>query len=349
MRRHPFLVLAALGLGLCAEAARAQAPPLTLPQASPAASVSQTVGLTEITINYHRPAVNKRKVWGGLVPYNDVWRAGANENTTITFSTPVSVGGKTLPAGTYGLHMLPGDKDWSVMLSSVSTAWGSFSYDAKEDVVRFPATAQPADFEERLEYRFENPTETSVTASLQWEKLRVSFPIAVDTNAVVLDSLKHQLRGLPRFTWQGWNQAAQWCVRNGVDLDQGLAWADQSIKMQATFGNLRTKAEILEKKGDTKAAQELTDRALKIASEGDINLYGYGFLQQKKYDEAIAIFRKNVKDHPQSWNTYDSLGEALAAKGDKSAAIENYGKALSMTTDAVQKKRITDILAGLKA
>ena len=346
MRRHSLLVLAALAL--CAAAARAQAP-IKLPAASPAASVSQTVGLTDITINYHRPAVNKRKVWGGLVPYNETWRAGANENTTITFSSPVTIGGKAVPAGTYGLHMLPGEKTWSVMLSSVSSAWGSFSYDAKEDVVRFPVTPQPADFEERLEYRFENPTENSVTAVLQWEKLQVAFPIEVDSKAVILESLKSQLRGLPRFSWQGWNTAAQWCVRNDVDLDQGLEWVDRSITMQATFANLRTKAEILEKKGDTKAAQELTDRALKIATENDLNLYGYGLLQQKKYDEAIAIFQKNVKDHPQSWNTYDSLGEALAAKGDKKAAIDNYSKALSMTTDPVQKKRITDILATLKA
>jgi TolA-binding protein len=348
MKRSPFL---ALGVwALCAAALDAQAPPLTLPNASPKASVSQTVGLTDITISYHRPAVNKRKIWGELVPYNEVWRAGANENTTIAFSTPVTVGGKKLPAGTYGLHMLPGEKEWSVMLSSVASAWGSFSYDAKEDAVRFSVAPKPAsDFQERLEYRFEDPTESSVNAVLQWEKLQVSFPITVDTKAVVLESLKSQLRGLPRFFWQGWNQAAQWSVRNDVDLDQALAWADRSIGVQANFQNLRTKAAILEKKGDAKTAQELRDRAMKIATEGDLNNYGYQLLGEKKTDEAIAIFRKNVKDHPDSWNTYDSLGEALAAKGDKKAALENYNKALSMTADPEQKKRINGILAKLKA
>src|SRR5262245_46873826 len=126
MKRSSFyLALAALVLG--SASAFGQLPPLTLPQASPEASVSQTVGLTDITITYHRPAVNKRTVWGDLVPYGQVWRAGANENTTIEFSSPVTVGGKPIPAGTYGLHMLPTDKDWSVMLSSTSTAWGSFS------------------------------------------------------------------------------------------------------------------------------------------------------------------------------------------------------------------------------
>jgi hypothetical protein len=348
MQKHPcFLALA--GLLVSAGAAVAQFPPLDLPDASPAASVSQQVGLTDITIRYHRPAVNKRKIWGELVPYDQVWRAGANLNTTIEFSSPVTVGGKTLPAGTYGLHMLPTEKDWSVMLSSIATAWGSFSYEEKEDVVRFTATPKPADFEERLEYRFENPTENSVAVVMQWEKLEVSFPISVDSNAVVMASLKAQLRGLPRFGWQAWNQAAQWALQHDVDLDQALKWADQSITTQTTFANLRTKAAILEKKGDAKAAEELRARAMKIATETDINNYGYQLLGQKKTDEAIAVFRKNIKDHPDSWNTYDSLAEALAAKGDKKAAIENYGKALAMTTDPAQKKRITEILTRLKA
>ncbi|RPH34737.1 MAG: DUF2911 domain-containing protein, partial [Planctomycetota bacterium] len=327
----------------------AQLPPLDLPQASPEASVFQQVGLTDITIKYNRPAVNKRKVWGDLVPYGQVWRAGANVNTTIEFSSPVSIGGKTIPAGTYGLHMLPTESNWTVILSNVHTAWGSFSYDEKEDAVRVSATPKPAEFEERLEYRFENPTETSVDVVMQWEKLAVSFPITVDTNAVVMASLKAQLRGLPRFGWQAWNQAAQYSLQHDTDLDQGLKWADQSIQTQTTFGNLRTKAAILEKKGDTKQAEELRAQAMKIATEADINAYGYSLLGQKKYDEAIAVFRKNIKDYPNSWNCYDSLGEALAAKGDTKASIESYRKALSMTSDATQKKRIEDILAKMKA
>jgi TolA-binding protein len=348
MKRFVF-TLALAGLVLGGGAAVAQLPPLDLPQASPEASVFQQVGLTDITIAYHRPAVNKRTVWGDVVPYDQVWRAGANENTTITFSTPATVGGKTVPAGTYGLHMLPTQKDWSVMLSSTSTAWGSFSYDEKEDVVRFTVTPKPADFEERLEYRFENPTETSVDVVMQWEKTQVSFPITVDTNAVVMASLQKQLRGLPRFGWQAWNNAAQWALQHNVDLPQALKWADQSIQTQQTFANLRTKAAILEKQGDVKQAEDLRAQSMKIATEADINVYGYQLLGQKKYDEAIAIFRKNIKDYPNSWNCYDSLGEALAAKGDTKASIESYNKAMSMTTDPAQKKRIQDILAKMKA
>ena len=166
MKKHPFLALAGLLLGV--SPAFAQGPPLLkLPDPSPSASVSQMVGLTEIEIDYHRPGVKERKIWGELVPYGQPWRAGANENTTITFSSPVSVGGKTLPAGTYGLHMIPGESEWTIALSNVSSAWGSFSYDAAEDAVRLTTGAKPADFEERLEYRFENPTVDSVSVVMR--------------------------------------------------------------------------------------------------------------------------------------------------------------------------------------
>jgi TolA-binding protein len=347
MTRYGIVALASLLLVV--SPAMAQAPLLTLPQPSPSASVTQQVGVTEITIAYHRPAVGKRKIWGDLVPYDEVWRAGANENTTINFSSPVTVGGKKLNAGTYGVHMIPTTKDWTIILSNMSTAWGSFSYDQKEDAVRLTASPTPANFEESLEYRFENPTENSVSVVLQWEKIQVAFPITIDTKAVALESLKGQLRGLGRFFWQDWNQAAQWLLRNNYDLDQGLAWADRSIDIQPTFQNLRTKASFLEKKGDTKGAADLRARAMPLANEGDINNLAYQLLAEKKYDEALALFRKNVKEHPDSSNVYDSLGEALAATGDKKGAIENYTKALSLSNDAADKKRINGILAKLKS
>ncbi len=347
MTRYGIVALAFLLFGI--PSALAQAPLLNLPQPSPSASVTQQVGVTEITVAYHRPAVNKRKIWGDLVPYDQVWRAGANENTTINFSSAVTVGGKKLAAGIYGLHMIPTTKDWTVILTTVSTAWGSFSYDQKEDAVRLVATPTPANFEESLEYRFENPTENSVNVVLQWEKIQVSFPITVDTKAVALESLKAQLRGLGRFFWQDWNQAAQWSLRNNYDVDQGLVWADRSIEIQPTFQNLRTKAAFLEKKGDTKGAADLRARAMPLANEGDINNLAYGLLAEKKYDEALALFKKNVKDHPDSFNVYDSLGEALAATGDKKGAIENYSKALSLSTDPADKKRISAILTKLKS
>jgi Protein of unknown function (DUF2911) len=327
--------------------ALAQAPRLTLPDPSPRASVSQRVGLTDITIDYHRPAVNKRKIWGALVPYDEPWRAGANENTTITFSSPVTVGGKQIAAGTYGVHMIPTKGTWTVALSTVNTAWGSFSYDPKEDAVRFTVTPTQAEHEESLEYRFENPTETSVNVVMDWERLRITFPVTVDTRAFTVASLKAQLRGLARFSWQPWNQAANWCVRAECGPDQALEWVDQSINVQPSYANLTTKARLVEKKDPT-AAKELRAQAMKVANETDINLAGYQLLGEKKYPEALELFRKNVKEHPESWNVHDSLGEALATTGDKKGAITSYEKALALTKDPVQKKRITTTLAGLR-
>lgn len=334
---------------LLAGAGLAQSPPVNLPEASSEASVKQRVGLTDMEIAYHRPAINKRTVWGDLVPYGEVWRAGANENTTFTFSSPVTVEGQTLSAGTYGVHMIPTEKDWTVIFSNVSSAWGSFSYDPKEDAARITVTPKEAPFQERLSYTFDDPTDNSVTAVMRWDKVAVPVRIQVDTPAVVTESLRKELRGLPRFFWQGWNQAANYALRNDVNLDEAMQWADRSIQINENFANLRTKAALVEKKGDTKAAADLRAKAMRIATEAEVNTYGYQLLGQNKTDEAIDIFRKNVKDHPTSWNVYDSLAEAYERKGDKKLAIENYRKALSLVPVEEQKKRISGTLKKLGA
>jgi len=326
----------------------AQAPPLVLPKQSPRASVSQTVGLTTISITYDRPAVNGRQVWGKLVPYDSVWRAGANENTVIAFSSPVQIDGKPVEPGRYGLHMIPTRNQWTIILSREASAWGSFSYDPKEDALRFHATPVPGEMHERLLYTFDDPSEHGVVATLRWEKLAVPFTIEVDSKAVVTDSLREQLRGLGRFFWQPWSQAAAWCAANGVNLEEATGWADQSIAINENFTNLRVKAALLGQRGDQAGAEAAARRSLAIATEAEMNTYGYLLMGQGKIDSAIVVFRKNVKDYPKSWNVYDSLGEAYAAKGEKKLAAENYSKALAMTRDSNQKKRIEGVLAGLR-
>ncbi len=336
----PFLLLAA--------GAAAQVPGLTAPEASPAATASQVVGLTELSVSYHRPATNGRAVWGTLVPYGQVWRAGANENTTVSFSTPVTVNGTALAAGTYGLHMIPAAGDWTVIFSREAGAWGSFSYDEKEDAARVTAKPEPAPHQERLGYSFDEPTADSTVLAMRWEKLRVPLAIRIDLGRTVLETYKAQLRGLPRFGWQGWNQVANWAAQNNIDLADALTWADRSIGMNRNFTNLRTKALVLTKKGDTAAADALTKEALSVATEPEINAYGYQLLGQQKVDEAIATFAKNVKDHPASWNAYDSLAEAYGVKGDRKKALENYTKALNLTTVDLQKTRIAGTIEQLK-
>jgi Tfp pilus assembly protein PilF len=329
-------------------AAMAQFPGLTTPDISPEAAASQVIGLTEMKVSYHRPAIHGRKVWGGLVPYDQVWRAGANENTTVTFSTPVTVNGKTLAAGTYGLHMIPTAGDWTAIFSKEAGAWGSFSYDPKEDAARVTATPEAAPMQERLGFSFDEPTEDSVVLALRWEKLRVPLTIKVDVGRTVLDNYKEQLRGLPRFGSQGWSQAAQWAAQHNLELDDALVWVDRAIGMSRNFTNLRTKALVLTKRGDNAGAEQLSREALTVATETEINAYGYQLMSERKIDEAIAMFEKNVKDHPNSWNVHDSLAEAYAVRGDKKKALEYYTKALNLTTVDLQKARIAATIEQLK-
>lgn len=258
MKRTVFGALALLTLGLPAiagSAANAQAPQLFAPRPSPGAVVTQTIGLTDVTIRYSRPGVKGRKIWGALVPYGEVWRTGANENTTITFSTAVKVEGKELPAGTYGVQTIPTEKDWTLILSKDADDWGAFDYKPEHDALR--ATVTPVAGEhvkERMEFYFDDLTDTSATVKLIWEKLVVPFKIEVDTAAQVAAKQR----------WQSLFQGANWCIDNGC-VDKAEKWLDASIALDANFNNLRAEANLYAKKGQTKEAIAAGERALAAA------------------------------------------------------------------------------------
>lgn len=321
---------------------------LELPWPSPHATVSQVVGLTTLSVDYHRPGVNKRVVWGGLVPWDSVWRAGANENTVLWSTSAFTVGGTTLPAGRYGVFMIPTRTTWTIALSKQSNAWGAFSYDATEDAVRFVVTPTPAEFTERLQYNFDDPTIETVTLTMRWEKLAVSFPIQINSDVVVLDSLRSQLRNLPRFWGTAWAEAAGWALANTSDLSQAEIWADTAVTLAPTFASYNVKARVLDRQGKSAQADSLRHAHLASANEPQLNAYGYQLVSQKRNTEALAIFLRVTKEYPDSWNAWDSLGEMYATLGDKGKATANYKKALAMTDDPVQKQRIEGILTGLK-
>jgi tetratricopeptide (TPR) repeat protein len=169
----------------------------------------------------------------------------------------------------------------------------------------------------------------------------------VDTPAVVAASLRSQLHGAPGFTWQAFAQAAAWCANHNVNLAEAEAWADKALSLNENFTTLRARALVAEKRGDAATASRLRDQAFTVATELDMNVYGYQLLQAGKTDEAIAVFRQNVAKYPNSWNTYDSLGEALAASGQKTEALTSYKKARAMVKDDTNQRRIDGILAGL--
>lgn len=314
-------------------------PIIHTPRESPAAAVSQVVGMTEVSVSYSRPSVKGRKIWGGQVPFGEVWRAGANENTVLTVNSAFSVGGTRLPAGRYGLHTIPTATTWTVILSRQANAWGSFSYDPKEDALRLTVTPTAAAPIEQLVYLLDPTSDSTLTVTLRWEKLAVAFPITVPTTEVVLDSIRQELRGIPYFFPQSWNQAAAAAMQRR-EYAQAAEWADSAIKRNGGFQSLRLKAGALEQMGDAAGAAALRERSMTLATEADVNAVGYQLLNQGQLDQAIVLFRKNVADYPRSWNVYDSLAEALAKKGDKRGALTNYQKALDLTTDPAQKSRI---------
>lgn len=321
---------------------------LKTPEASQSASIMQRIGLTDISISYHSPLAKGRTIWGDVVPYNEVWRAGANENTTISFSTDVKVEGKELAAGIYGLHMIPTQSEWTIIFSKNNYSWGSFFYSEKDDALRIKVKPNTAAMQEWMSYTFNDPKAQSVLAVLRWEKLEVPFKIEIDVPETVYQSMRKELSNINGFFWQGFNQAAAYCIQNNIHIDEATVWLDKSIGIQKNFANLNTKSKLLEKQGKTAEASALKKDALSLANEAQLNAYGYELLLNKKTTEAIEIFRLNVKKYSNSWNTYDSLGEALEKSGDKKGAIENYKLALSKAPGN-QKKRLDDTLKKLGA
>jgi len=335
---------AALLLLLC-QAAAAQSP-IKLPEASPAATVGETIGVTDVAITYHRPAVNKRRIWNGLVPYGTPWRAGANENTTITFSTPVKIEGQALPAGSYALYAIPSASQWTMILSKFTGDWGAYNYDPAEDALRISVTPQPvADSVERLQYTFEDVTNNSAIVALRWEKLRVPMKVEVDLPSTVQASIDTALRGGKHWDASAWVAAARWELRNG-DPDRALQYVDHALSLSTTMSALRTKAAIVEKKGDPKTAAELRQRAQSMYTEPETIAIGYGALvNAKKFDEAIAFLNSYAAAHPQSpemWRVYTGLGEVYSAKGDQAKAKESFDKAMALAHDTAERTEVWD-------
>jgi hypothetical protein len=324
MRYRHFLVglLAVGAVSAAIPGVQAQSAQLDLPRDSQHAQITQKIGITNITINYHRPLVKGRKVFGGLQPYGDVWRAGANENTTIEFSDPVAVEGKPLAAGTYGLHMIPGEQDWTVIFSRAATSWGSFTYDQKEDALRVMVKPQASEFHEALTYDFDDPKPNATTVTLRWDKVAVPFKVEVNTDEIVAASLHKQLRGIAQYTWDGWNDAANYFLTRKTNLDEALQYSDRSIQVEERFDNLITKSDILEalnRKNDATAAR---NQALAMANAVQLHGYGRQLQIRGKQDAAFEVFRTNIKKNPNHWLAHNESARLACAKGDFDTAVK---------------------------
>jgi hypothetical protein len=329
MRKSFALTPVFVAIVFAATLGHAQSAVLDLPRDSQHAKVMQRVGITDITINYHRPLVKGRKVWGGLVPYGQVWRAGANENTTIEFTDPVTVEGKPLAKGIYGLHMLPTENEWTIIFSKAATSWGSFSYNQSEDALRVTVKPQAGEMREALGYDFDEVTPNSAVVTMRWEKLAVPFKVEVNTNEIVAQNLHSQLRGLAQYTWDGWNDAATYFLTNKYNLEEALKYEDRSIGVEERFENLMNKSRILDEMNRKDEATVARNKALGMASITQLHTYGRQLQLAGKQEEAFAVFRSNIKKDPNHWLVRTEAARLAVAKGDYDGATKEMKLALA--------------------
>jgi len=368
----PALVAAAF---LAAMPAVSQQPGLTLPPDgdNQFSSVTQGIGLVRVTIQYNSPDVHsptgedrRGKIWGGLVPYGMAnlgfgtcgdqcpWRGGANENTVFTTSHDVKIEGQPLPAGSYGLHFIPGQDEWTVVFSKNSSSWGSFTYDSKEDALRVKVKPEKSEYNEWLTYEFIDRKPDRATAALKWEDLRVPFTISVDNIAdLYIAEMGRELRSSPGFTWQNWAAAARYSLQNNRP-EQALAWAQTAVSPglgQENFTTLTTLAEVQAANGKADDSKKTLERAISHPTAGpiDIHLYGRQLLAQNKKEEAMRIFELNAKKHPNAWPVHVGLARGYAALGRNKEAVAEARLALAQAPDANSRQGVETLIKQLEA
>lgn len=331
------------------------------------ASVCERIGLTDVSIHYDRPSVKGRegKIWGQLVykGFSDLgfgsskaapWRAGANENTTIEFSNPVKIEGQSLSAGKYGFFIAYNPNECTLIFSKNNSSWGSYYYDDKEDVLRVKVKPITLDKSvEWLKYEFANQTENSATLVLQWEKMSIPFNIETDYTNDQLNLFRKELRTDKGFTWETWQQAAQWCLQRNVNLQEALLWSDSATGKnfggEKQFATWLTKARILNKLGRSDEATKIMKSALPLAGMMDRHLYARTLLQEKKTNEAVAIFKLNYKKYPDESTTNIGMARASSALGDYKTALKYAEYALKLVSEINEKNNLLGLIEKLKA
>ncbi len=356
MQFQRLLTIMSLTVAVCFYEQQVMAQGVTLPQSSGSAEVSQTIGITTVSVSYSRPSVispqgqdRTGQIWGSLVPYgyNNLgfgtateapWRAGANENTVIEFSDDVKIEGKDLPAGTYGLHYAVfEDGKATVIFSKSHGAWGSYFYDKADDALRVDVQTVEIPATNVLTYHFPTASTGSAILALDWEKKRIPFNIEVNTPELVYQNLKRELQSSPGFQLNSWTSAANYLVQNQIHLDDALAWAEAAIEgqffSQKNFQTLSTKSAVLTAMGKTEEAAAVMDEAIKVPGATINNYYNYGrqLIAANKDEKALEVFKEANKKWPDHWLAPHGLARGYSALGEYNKALKYektaYGKA----------------------
>ena len=337
---------------------------LNLPRGSQMATVSQRIGITDIYIEYSRPSVNNREIWGKLVPYGmnnfgfgtakeSPWRAGANENTIIKFTNDVKIEGKEIKAGKYGFHIVVNaDNTATLIFNKNHTAWGSFFYEPSDDVLQVSIQTKTIPHKEQLSFEFNEVTANSAVASLSWEKKQFPFKIEVNVTDVVLTDIRKKLENQPGFNRQTWEQAANFALNNGGDLEEALKWINGTISgtfySQQTFNNTSIKAGILMRMGKRDEALAAMDSYMPKASIFEVHQYGRQLITQGLKDKALDVFKMNAKKNKDTWPVHYGLARGYSAKGEYKTALKHLKKALANAPNAASKGRVEANIAKLE-
>ena len=332
------------------------------------AIVSEQVGLTQVSITYHRPAVNKRegKIWGALVHKGFVdqgfgngkpapWRAGSNENTIIEFDNDVKIEGQILPKGKYGFFIAYDPVESTIIFSKRTDAWGSFFYDEKEDVLRVKVKPQPLDKSvEFLKYEFSDSTPNSAVIALAWEKLSIPFKVEVDYLKQQFEAFVAESQNPRSFTPQSLNIAASWTLQNDYGLEKGLEWATKATNPTfpgdpTSFPALSTKAAILEKLGKSAEAAAVVKSALPFGNVGQLQQLGRQLLATKNPKAAMEVFQFNYDKNPNQFAALVGMARGLSANGEYAKALEFANKALPLAPNDANKQAVQAMIEKLKA
>ncbi|HEX3526166.1 MAG TPA: DUF2911 domain-containing protein [Thermoanaerobaculia bacterium] len=373
----PVLAAATLLTAVSALPALAQLNGLTIPPSgdNQYSSAIQGIGLVRVSVEYHSPQVQRPKgqdrrgkIWGGLVPYGMTnlgtstcgaecpWRGGANENTMFTTSHDVKIQGQPLPAGSYGLHFVPGKDEWTVIFSKNHTSWGSFTYDPKEDALRVQAKPEKSAYHEWLTYEFTDRQTDRATLALAWEDLQVPFTITVDNmDDLYVENMTRELRSTAGFTWQGWSLAAQYCRDHKTHLDKGLRFAEMAAHGpdgigQENFTTLTTLADLQAANGKPEDAAKNRQLAIQnpLANPIEIHLYARQLQAQGQNEEALKVFEANAKRFPNQWPVHVGLARGYAGVGKKKEALAEARLALPQAPDEPNKKSLAGMIQKLE-
>jgi hypothetical protein len=340
---------------------------------NPQASVMQAIGPVRVTIEYSSPRVvrgpndRRGKIWGDLVPWglSDLgfngctscpWRAGANENTTFTVTHDVKVQGQRLPAGTYGLHTIPGPEEWTVIFSRDAASWGSYWYDPKNDALRVTTKAARSDYHEWLTFEFVTREPAKATVALRWEELQVPLTIEVEDVAKLwVDQMRTDLRGWAGFAWQSWQQAADYCADNNVNLPEALVWAQRAVSDpysggEENFLTLMTLSKLQAMNGRSAEAAKTFETAVAHRSAGPIQIHmaARALQREGKKDEAVRLYLLNAKRYPNQWPVHSGLMRAYAASGDTRKALAEAKLALAQAPDEANRKNLEGLIQKLE-